>query len=257
MISTILTILYSAIITTIIVTLYCRKKYLIQKEKLQATLLKQSCDNFSEFSRIISHDLRAPFRAITTLAQFIFDDNKDRLDKESKENFDILIERSKKVYQQIETIFTYSKVGNDPSDLSEIVIYEIVQDIINLGELSDKTNISFNNFSIIKSDLNKIKQIFELLINYTKSRIDPNSGTISIDGEKIDGSYLFTISDNGPLISSDSISQIFQIFNRQNHETNDISLAVSKKLINSLGGEIKLLSSEKSGTSFSFTIPKI
>jgi light-regulated signal transduction histidine kinase (bacteriophytochrome) len=120
--------------------------------------------------------------------------------------------------------------------------------------------ITTNNLPIIKGYVTPLRQIFQNLIGnslkYHRKGIPPE---IKITAVETDNAWEFSIIDNGIGIESQYFEKIFVIFqrlhNKEDYAGTGIGLALTKKIIENMGGSIWVDSSENTGSSFHFTIP--
>ncbi|WP_308426216.1 histidine kinase dimerization/phospho-acceptor domain-containing protein, partial [Alicyclobacillus cellulosilyticus] len=81
----------------------------ITKAKEIEERLKKSNEELEQFAYIVSHDLKAPLRAIMQLSSWIEEDNQDNLDNDSKKNLQLLHERADRMSKLIDGILQYSR----------------------------------------------------------------------------------------------------------------------------------------------------
>jgi PAS domain-containing protein len=83
-----------------------------REERLRLQLLdelERSNNELKDFAYIVSHDLKAPLRAITSLAEWIAADYGDKLDEDGREQLELLKNRTRRMHNLIESILTYSR----------------------------------------------------------------------------------------------------------------------------------------------------
>ncbi len=214
-----------------------------------------------DFAYVVSHDLKAPLRAIGSLANWLSSDYKDQLDDEGRELIQLLDSRVKRMHDLIEGILQYSRLGRVREEMVTVNLNQIVPAVIDL--LSPPAHISVKvetELPIITMEKTRIEQVFQNLINNAIKYMDKEKGEIRIGCEAEDGYWKFRVSDNGPGIEEKYFSKIFQIFQtlkpRDEYESTGVGLTLVKKIIEMYGGKIWLESEVGKGTTFYFTLPQ-
>jgi signal transduction histidine kinase len=130
-------------------------------------------------------------------------------------------------------------------------------------QISEKNAIfCVDQLPVVKSYNAPIRQVFQNIIsNALKYSRKDHPGKIHISAREADGFWEFSVADNGIGIAKEYFDKIFIIFQRLNsqdaYEGTGMGLAVTKKIIENLGGKIWLDSVEGQGTNFHFTVPKL
>ncbi len=218
----------------------------------------------------MSHELRTPLNAIIGFSNLIDND----MSKEQTIQFAEMIHKSgRNLLQIVDSIFEVSLLDEGVQKLIydthsfENLINDVYQTILTRQKVLNKTDVSIklkHNWTPelkIYTDSAKFKHIFLHLLNNALKFT--SSGIINFGLEKIDekGIYHFYVSDTGIGIPEKDISFIFDRFrmgddthNRQ-YEGMGIGLFICKKLVELLGGKIKVESEKNKGSCFSFYLP--
>ena len=228
--------------------------------KERTAQLKFSNEELKDFAQIVSHDLKAPLRAISQLSHWISEDYSDKIDSEGKEHLAMLVSRAKRMDDLIEGILQYSKASKAKEKESIINLNELVQDvIISLAPPKNITITIENKLPKILGDATRFSQLFQNLINNAIKFIDKPIGIINIGCEIENELWKFHVSDNGPGIEEKYYDRIFQIFqrleSRDNQEGTGVGLSLVKKILQIYGGKIWIKSTVGEGTTFYFTLP--
>ncbi len=235
-----------------------------KSEKIQKELLQELEDVNSElqnFAYVVSHDLKAPLRAISALANWISTDYEDVFNQEGKEQLRLLINRVKRMHDLIDGILEYSRVGRIKEEKIEIDLNSLLNEVIDA--IAPPANIKItikNKLPLVIFERNRITQVFQNLLSNAIKFMDKPRGEISVSCEGEKNFWKFSIIDNGPGIDEKHFLKIFKIFQtlhpRDEFESTGIGLTLIKKIINMYGGQIWLESTLGKGTSFYFTLPK-
>ena len=228
--------------------------------KERTAQLKFTNDELRDFAQIVSHDLKAPLRAISQLSYWLSEDYSTKIDSVGKEHLAMLVSRAKRMDDLIEGILQYSKASKAIAKESIINLNELVQDvIISLAPPKNITITIENKLPEILGDATRFAQLFQNLINNALKFIDKPIGSIIIGCELDHGFWKFHVSDNGPGIEEKYFDRIFQIFqrleSRDNQEGTGVGLSLVKKILQIYGGEIWIESTIGEGTTFYFTLP--
>lgn len=214
-----------------------------------------------DFAYIASHDLKAPLRAIKTLADWISTDYADKLDQDGQEQLKLLRQRVDRMHNLIDGILQYSRVGRVREKLTEVELNKLLPEIIDM--LAPPANIKItveSDLPTVKCEETRITQVFQNLLSNAVKYMDKPEGHIKVLCSE-DGEYWrFGIADNGPGIEKKHWERIFKIFQtlapRDEFESTGIGLTVVKKIVELYGGKIWLESEVGKGTTFLFTFPK-
>ncbi len=217
-------------------------------------------NELKDFVYIISHDLKAPLRAIGSLSQWLYSDYKDKFDKEGKVQLDLLVNRVNRLQSLIDGILEYSRVGRIREETEDFDSNRLIKEVID--NLSPPSHIRFiidEPLPTIHCEKTRIRQVFSNLIENAIKYMDKPQGEIHI-GCLQDGNYWkFFVKDNGPGIDKKYYDRVFQIFQtlhaRDEVESTGVGLTIVKKIIETYGGKIWIESELGEGSTFYLTIP--
>lgn len=248
------------VIQTIARDITKKKEEEAKKEELLKNL-ELANDQLKEFAHVVSHDLKAPLRAISSLSEWIVEDYKDKLDEDGLSSLNMLVENVEKMDELIEGILTYSTTSGE-ADLDELIdTGEVLNSIISLLTVPGHISVNFDpkEFPGIRFNRIQLTQIFQNLISNALKFLNKEKGYIDI-GFKDDGTrWIFSVSDNGPGISEDVGDDVFNLFSNF-HDSKDgstgIGLSIIKKIMDNRGERVWFESELDKGTTFYFTIKK-
>jgi PAS domain S-box-containing protein len=233
-------------------------------EKRQAHLLEQlekTNQELKDFAYIVSHDLKAPLRGISTLVKWISTDYADKFDQEGKEQMDLLLNRVDRMHNLINGILQYSRVGRMNEEKVRVNLNELVPDIIDALAPSENITIKIENeLPVMECGKTCVTQVFQNLLSNAIKFMDKPQGHIRISCVEEESCWKFSIADNGPGIEEKYFEKIFQMFQtlrpRDEFESTGVGLTVVKKIIEVHGGRIWVESKVGEGSTFFFTVPK-
>ncbi len=232
------------------------------RAELQSLNSKYAAINteLKEFAYIVSHDLKAPLRAISQLTHWIAEDYANAFDEDGRMQMDLILQRVKRMDSLIEGILRYSRIGQIRGKMERIDLNELIAELVASIAPPETIQISIaNELPVVYLDTLRVGQLFQNLIENAIKYMDKDKGVVEINCTKEENFWQFTISDNGPGISKKYHDKIFQIFQtlspRDENESTGIGLALVKKIVSIYGGEIWVEAEEGHGTTFFFTLP--
>lgn len=229
-----------------------------QKDQLLNQLVSRN-DALNEYAHVVSHDLKGPLRGINTLMQLIQMQNKDALNEQSAEYFDMIGKSIRKMDNQISSILTYSKAGLMVEEKKEVDVKQLILDIRDQIMPTKQIDLVFaSDMPIVLSHRNQLEQVVHNLMSNAIKFSPEEHARITWRCTQEDDKYELSIQDNGIGIEEKFFDKIFQLFQSLSvrQDSSGVGLAIVKKVVNALGGEVWLTSEYGIGTTFYFTIPK-
>ncbi len=214
-----------------------------------------------EFAYIISHDLKAPLRAIRTIADWLRADYADKLDAQGKEYVTLLTNRANRMQNLIDGVLQYSRIGRTEQGTVPVDLAQVVPEIVeNLGAPEHITVHIENGLPTVDADPTRITQVFQNLLSNAIKYMDKPQGRITVACAEQGSFWQFRISDNGPGIEAKDFERIFKLFQtlgrRDDSDSTGIGLTIAKKIVELYGGRIWVESEVGQGSTFFFTFPK-
>ena len=244
------------------------KQEIVEREQAELRLAEfiKKVDNVNtelkDFASIVSHDLKAPLRGIKTLANWILDDCRDKFDEKANEQMNLLLSRVERMYNLIDSILQYSKVGReDGEEQVQVNLDEFIPEVINMIIPPENIEVIFESkLPVIQCQETHMMQLFQNLLSNAIKYMDKPQGLIKINCLEEDGFWKFSIADNGPGIEEKHFERIFKMFHvlstKEEIESTGVGLTVSKKIVELYGGKIWIESQVGQGCTFFFTLPK-
>jgi two-component system, LuxR family, sensor kinase FixL len=237
----------------------------VRAEERQKTLLRdleRTNKELNDFAYVVSHDLKAPLRGISSLAGWIATDYTDRLDEEGREKLRMLDERVRRMHTLIEGILEYSRIGRVQEEHTDLDLKILLPEIIDLIAPPAHIQIKLEGeFPAVHYDKARIHQVFQNLLSNAIKAIDKEQGHIKVSARDNDGYWLFEVSDNGCGIDEKYQGKIFRLFERlgtsNQGDGTGIGLSLVKRIVEYYGGEVSVDSSVGEGSIFRFTLPKV
>lgn len=232
------------------------------KEKNQ--LLEEANAELEHFSYMASHDLKTPLRTINSFIGLIERDLAKGNTKELPNYFSIIKKGTNNLYDLIEDILNVSKLNAvkeidlEPIDLNEIVNEALKN--LNAFILEKNASVEVSPLPYVMGSKNELLITFQNLIeNGVKYNLS-NAPIVKIFAQQIDREVQVFIKDNGIGIDPKYHSKVFEMFKRLHSDTEfegtGMGLAICRKIINRLNGEILLDSEVEKGSTFTLVLKR-
>jgi PAS domain S-box-containing protein len=224
-------------------------------------LLEGRNRELDQFTYVVSHDLKAPLRAVTNLSQWIEEDLQGQLAPEGQHQMHLLRGRIHRMENLINGLLEYSRVGRAQILPETVEVQALVAEIID--SLAPPAGFTIDVQAGMPTLYTKrllLRQVLANLIgNAIKHHGQPNAH-VWISVKEQEQRYEFSITDDGCGIAPEYHQKIFGMFQtleaRDTVENTGIGLAIVKKIVESEGGIVQLESQLGVGTTFSFTWPR-
>jgi two-component system sensor kinase FixL len=223
--------------------------------------LEKANNELRNFAYIVSHDLKAPLRAIGSLAHWIQEDYAAVFDEAGQEQMSLLIGRVERMNELINGILDYSRVGRQNTKKEWVESKEVVAKTLQL--LAPPENIHIRvvgDWPRLRINPIQAQQVFQNLISNAIKYLDKPQGDLEIGGQLRERDSLFWVKDNGPGIEEKYYERIFRIFQtlkpRDEVEATGVGLSIVQKIITLNEGKIWLESEVGKGSTFYFTFPR-
>ena len=227
--------------------------------------LKHKYRELKKFTSLVSHDIKSPLANIISLTELLKEENKDKFDDETNQYLNYLVESSYSLRNYVDEILSFYRSDHIlEKDYENVDLNKILKGIAQLYEVSDDIEINYPNTAMLHN-VNKVAltQVFLNLISnglkYNKKKIRK----MDIRIKETENFYQFEVIDNGEGFLAEDSSKIFEPFktleitDREGNSGTGIGLATVKKLVNSMGGDIKAESTPGIGSNFKFKIKRL
>ena len=230
-----------------------------QRAGLIAELLAANRE-LSEFAYVVSHDLKAPLRGISSLATWLVNDFSEKLGAEGREHLALIASRVKRLAGLIDAILAYSRAGRSHLERMQVALAPLVHNTIDLLAPPPHVRVDIEGpLPEVTIEAVKIQQVFQNLLSNAIDFIDKPQGHVVVACRAEDGFWHFTVSDNGAGIEERHFQRIFQLFQtlaaRDELERTGVGLALVKKIVEIEGGRVWVESELGVGSVFHFTLP--
>jgi PAS domain S-box-containing protein len=226
--------------------------------------LHSTIKELEAFSYSVSHDLRAPLRAIDGFSKLLFEDYYSELDPEGRRLIDVIRDSTLRMGELIDGLLAFSRLGRQAIGSAELDMIELARDAFNEA-VAEKGNrrveLKLDELPPFVGDRVLIRQVFvNLLSNAMKFTRDRNPTIIEI-GSKPDGDQnIFYVRDNGVGFDMRYVGKLFGVFQRL-HAVNEfegtgLGLAIVQRIILRHGGRVWAEGLLGEGATIYFTLAK-
>lgn len=236
----------------------------LEQRVLQRTAQLEAANKELEaFSYSVSHDLRAPVRAIDGFSRILLEDYGDKYDAEGKRLVNIIRSNTKKMGDLIDDLLALSRLGRRDIEISDIDMDKLVKGLFDeLGLDTNNGKVQFNIKPLphAQGDQGMIHQVFaNLLLNAIKFTKPKDKAVVEIGGYAENSKNVYYVKDNGVGFDMQYADKLFGVFQRlhseEEFEGTGIGLAIVQRIIKRHGGMIWAEGKVNEGATFYFALP--
>jgi light-regulated signal transduction histidine kinase (bacteriophytochrome) len=227
--------------------------------------LEETNKELESFSYTISHDLRAPLRAIDGFSDIIQKDSANSFDEETRRMFDVIRANAKKMGRLIDDLLAFSRAGRAAMNLSTIDMKGLVQEVLEQEEAANREysfHVQLGELPPAYGDRTLVRQVLanlmENAIKFTRDKPDPRIevGSYETGG----GERVYYVKDNGVGFDMKYYDKLFGVFQRlvtdRQFEGTGVGLAIVHRLVSRHGGRVWAEGKLREGATFYFTLPR-
>jgi light-regulated signal transduction histidine kinase (bacteriophytochrome)/HAMP domain-containing protein len=216
------------------------------------------------FSYSVSHDLRAPLRAVVGFSQMLLEDNTDQLDEEGRRKLGVIQEEAQRMGVLIDDLLAFSRLGRKAMQVAEVDMAGLARatyDGLNGQHHGVKAEFRLGTLPRGKGDRVLLGQVWANLLSnalkFTSKRAQPLIEVSAITDEK---EHVYFVRDNGAGFDPRYQSKLFGVFQRL-HKSSEfpgtgVGLALVQRIVVRHGGRVWADSAPDAGATFYFTLPK-
>jgi PAS domain S-box-containing protein len=228
------------------------------------TELRQRTEELEGFTYSVSHDMRAPVRAIDGFTRILIEEYSDKLDEEGRRLLQIVRANTEKMGQLIDGLLALSRLGREKVMFSEIDMGELARAAFEEQKAAGANgrHISFKLAGLPPAygDKRLIAQVFQnLLANAIKFTRRQAAAEIEVGSTAGPAEDIYFVRDNGVGFDMDHAQKLFGTFQRlhgaDEFEGSGIGLATVHRIINRHGGRVWAEAKPNGGATFYFSLP--
>ncbi len=217
------------------------------------------------FSYSVSHDLRAPLRAIHGFARILLEDHHAQLDPEAQRLLGVIDQNTRRMGQLIDDLLAFSRLGRtdlttEPVDMKELT--RLVADDVQRAE-SDRNGtleIRIDPLPPARGDRGLLRQVISnLMLNAAKFTRGRPSARIEVGSHPNGDEVVYYVKDNGAGFDGRYADKLFGVFQRlhsaEEFDGTGVGLAIVKRIVQRHGGRVWAEGAVNQGATFYFTLP--
>ncbi|HEX9385746.1 MAG TPA: PAS domain S-box protein [Anaerolineales bacterium] len=230
----------------------------------QATKLQVANKELEAFSYSVSHDLRAPLRAIDGYTRILVEDYEAILDAEGKRVCGIISAEARRMGQLIDDLLAFSRLGRKEMFSSNIDMKALAVSVLNeLIKEEDREHIDFKiaRLPSVKADASLMRQVWmNLLSNAIKFTSKKERAVIEVGSESNKDELIYYVRDTGAGFDMEYANKLFGVFQRLHSESEfegtGVGLAIVQRIVRRHGGRIWAEGEVDKGATFYFALPR-
>ncbi len=232
-----------------------------RKKHLDAIL--QLNKELESFSYSVSHDLRAPLRAVTGFAQMLQEDYGTVLDAGGKRLLDTISRNAEKMGRLIDDLLAFSRLGRKELVVKETNMTELTENV--MAEISKvagyHTSVTINKLHPANVDRSLMTQVmFNLLNNAVKYSSKKERPQVYVNSEASGGEVIYSVKDNGAGFDMRYANKLFGVFQRlhttEEFEGTGVGLAIVQRIVTKHGGRVWAEGKVDEGATIYFSLPQ-
>lgn len=224
-------------------------------------LLQRRNEELDQFAYIVSHDLKAPLRAIISLATWLNEDYAQTLDADGREKLQLMVDRAQRLSRMIDAILRYSRAGRTRGTPERIDTADLVAEVIASLAPAETIDVRIEGaLPVVTYDRTQLRQVFQNLIDNAVKHLHRPHGSVLVSCRDAGDHWRFEVRDTGPGIAPEHRERIFRLFEtlraRDEFESTGVGLAIVKRIVERNGGKVFVESAPGRGSCFAFVVPK-
>jgi PAS domain S-box-containing protein len=230
----------------------------------QAEQLQAANKELEAFSYSVSHDLRAPLRAIDGYTRILVEDYESLLDNEGKRICGVISREARRMGQLIDDLLSFSRLGRKEMYSSKIDMNALAASVFE--ELTKEENRERIDFELaklptVRGDSSLIRQVWvNLLSNAIKFTSKKERSVIEVGSKHTKEESIYYVRDNGAGFDMEYGNKLFGVFQRLHSESEfsgtGVGLAIVQRIIRRHGGRVWAQGEVEKGATFYFALPR-
>jgi len=243
----------------------CLNDELERRVAARTAALEAANKELESFSYSVSHDLRAPLRAIEGFSAIVSEDYGERLDDEGRRLLDVVRANAKRMSRLIDDLLAFSRTGRSEMRRGRVAMGELARSVFAeiVGDEAARAKIAFTIGDLPEAagDAALLRQVWvNLLANAVKFSAKKERPAIEVSGAREDDQVVYRVRDNGEGFDMQYAGKLFGVFQRlhspEQFEGTGIGLALVQRIVARHGGSVRAEGEVGQGATFSFSLPR-
>ncbi|GBC85591.1 Phytochrome-like protein cph1 [bacterium HR11] len=217
------------------------------------------------FSYSVSHDLRAPLRAIDGFSRVLLEDYADRLDEEGRRVLGIIRESTRQMGQLIDDLLAFARLARTPMVMSGVDMDELVRSVwaeVVAAEPGRTVDLRVQPLPPARADRAMVRQVWANLLSNALKFTRPRAVAVIEVGGRVEGDeVVYYVRDNGVGFDMRYADKLFGVFQRLHRadefEGTGVGLAIVRRVVHRHGGRVWAEGQVGEGATFYFTLPGV
>jgi signal transduction histidine kinase len=226
--------------------------------------LEAANKDLESFSYSVSHDLRAPIRAISGFSTLLIEDHGPALDEEARRKLDIIAAEATRMGSLIDDLLAFSRLGRRAIEPDDLDMQQLARSAFErLGHADGLNGVDFRLGSLphAKGDRGLFEQVWaNLIANAIKFSSKKASPVVEVGGIAAENEHVYFVRDNGAGFDAAYRDRLFGVFQRLHHDHEfpgtGVGLALVHRIVTRHGGRVWADGELDRGATFHFTVPK-
>lgn len=234
----------------------------LRELKNELVVLRQANEDLDSFTYSVSHDLRAPLRAIDGFSRILVEDFEDLLGAEGERVISVIRKNSQKMSLLINELLRFSRLGRQNMETAEVDMTRLAHAAFAALVEEDEAPVEFEcpDLPPARGDTAMLSQVWHnLLENALKYSIMRDKRVIHVGFVQQGDSTEYSVTDNGIGFDMRYADKLFGVFQRlhsdADFEGTGVGLAIVKRIVNKHGGAVRASAAPNEGATFCFTLP--
>jgi signal transduction histidine kinase len=223
--------------------------------------LKNSREDMQAFAYSVSHDLKAPLRAIEGFSKILLEDFATELSPDAQRFLKHIVGNTETLASQIEDLLKYYRAGKNPPAFATVDLDSVCREIISTLPPQDAERVKIlDALPTVSGDAVQLREVLSQLIsNGLKFSKNTRNPAVEISGKVEKEAIRISVRDFGVGFDPKHASKLFQVFHKLHAGTdfpgNGIGLAIVKRLVLAHGGCVEADAVPQEGATFSISFP--
>jgi signal transduction histidine kinase len=234
-----------------------------QRVEQRTAELETANKELESFSYSVSHDLKAPLRAINGFTDILVKKYADKIDDKGKEIANIIVTNAQKMGQLIQDLLEFSRIGRREMAMDNVSMDDIagqVVDEIKAANADRDITLNVGKLPPAHGDKSLLTQVWvNLIANAFKYTGHKDKAEITIGSNTQDNEIVYFIKDNGAGFDMQYYDKLFRVFQRlhgaDEFEGTGVGLAIVSRIIARHGGKVWAEGKPDEGATFYFSLP--
>jgi len=239
-------------------------------EKLEERVIERTAQlhlankELEAFSYSVSHDLRAPLRAINGYTRILAEDYASSLDEEGNRVCNVIINETQRMGTLIDELLSFSRLSRKEIKPTEIDMKALAYSAfgeLTLEEQRDRIDFKIGRLPVVEGDTALIHQVWiNLISNAIKFTSKKDRAFIEVGTKKSTDENVYYVHDNGAGFDIQYVDKLFGVFQRLHSEDEfdgtGVGLAIVQRIVQRHGGRVWAEGEVDKGATFYFALPK-